>query len=243
MAEAGALVVEVHRALAGAIAAGVTTGDLDRMAAGVISAAGASSSFLGHHGYPKSICTSVNDVIIHGIPSDLALRAGDVISVDVGVVLDGFHGDAAWSYAVGEITEDARRLLDGTEAALRAAVAACVDGGVVADVGVAVEAVAERYRLGVVEDYGGHGIGRSMWEEPHVPNIAWRAEQIDLFAGMTLAIEPMLTLGDPAWVEEADGWTIRTVDGSLAAHYEHDLVVLPDGEPRVFTAALADVVH
>jgi methionyl aminopeptidase len=159
------------------------------------------------------------------------------------VVLDGFHGDAAWSYAVGEITEDARRLLGGTEAALRAAVAACVDGGVVADVGVAVGAVAERYGLGVVEDYGGHGIGRSMWEEPHVPNIAWRAEQIDLFAGMTLAIEPMLTLGDPAWVEEADGWTIRTVDGSLAAHYEHDLVVLPDGEPRVFTAALADVVH
>ncbi|HEV2526845.1 MAG TPA: type I methionyl aminopeptidase [Thermomicrobiales bacterium] len=247
MAAAGALVVAVHDAIVAAIAPGVSTDELDAIAGGIIADAGATSSFLGHHGFPKTICTSINDVIIHGIPSGQRLRDGDVVSVDVGVVLDGWHGDAAWTYPVGEVTTTARQLLAGTEAALGAAISACRAGAAVPTIGAAVERVAAEHGLGVVADYGGHGIGRSMWEEPHVPNIADRAEVISLIPGMTLAIEPMLTAGDPAWVEEADGWTIRTRDGQLAAHFEHDVVVLPDGEPRVLTTglgvALADVLH
>lgn len=243
MTRAGALVVAVHRTIAPLIRAGVTTADLDLAAAAVIREAGATSSFLGHHGFPRSICTSVNDVVIHGIPGDLPLREGDVISVDVGVVLDGFHGDAAWTYPVGSIDPAARHLLTVTEQALDAAVAAATGGAMVSAIGAAVERVAALGSLGVMPDYGGHGIGRSMWEEPHVPNLASAAEAIRLEPGMTLAIEPMLTLGDPAYVVEADGWTIRTRDRSLAAHFEHDVVVTADGAPVVMTAGLANVLH
>ncbi len=247
MAAAGSLVVAVHDAIARGLSAGVSTLELDAIAGGVIADAGATSSFLGHHGFPRTICTSVNDVIIHGIPSEIRLRDGDVISIDVGVVLDGWHGDAAWTYPVGTIDATARNLLDGTEAALIAAIQACQAGDTLPAIGRAVEQVAADHGLGVVADYGGHGIGRSMWEEPHVPNIADRAEPIGMIGGMTLAIEPMLTAGDPAWTEDADGWTIRTRDGSLAAHFEHDIVVMPDGEARVLTTglggALGDVLH
>jgi methionyl aminopeptidase len=239
MAASGALVVAVHRALAAAVAPGVTTDDLDALAVRTIADAGATSSFLGHQGFPKSICASVNDEVVHGIPSGRTLVDGDLVSLDVGVILAGWHGDAAWTYPVGTITEDARRLLDGTVAALDAAVAACVAGGAVADVGAAIERMAAEYGLGVVPDFGGHGIGRSMWEEPHVANRAGQAVSVPLVAGMTLAVEPMLSLGEPDYVEAEDGWTIRTLDRSLAAHVEHDIAVMPEGEPpRVLTAGL-----
>lgn len=243
MTRSGELVVAVHRAIAPLIRAGVTTSDLDEAAAAVIREVGATSSFLGHHGFPRSICTSVNEVIIHGIPGDLTLRDGDVISVDVGVILDGFHGDAAWTYPVGEIDAAARHLLSVTERALDAAVAAATAGAMVSAIGAAVELVAAVGSVGVTPDYGGHGIGRTMWEPPHVPNLASAAEPVQLKAGITLAIEPMLTLGDPGYVVEADGWTIRTRDRSLAAHFEHDIVVTADGPPIVMTAGLADVLH
>ena len=243
MAAAGDLIVRVHERLAGLLEAGVSTAELDAAAAGAIAEAGAVSSFLGHHGFPRSICTSVNEEIIHGIPGERRLAAGDVIAIDVGVILDGYHGDAAWTYPVGDVGEDARRLLAGTEAALDAAVAAAVAGQPLSAIGRAVEATAAAHRLGVMPDYGGHGIGRAMWEEPGVPNIAASADALDLFAGLTLAVEPMLTLGNPAYLVEADGWTIRTVDRSLAAHFEHDLVVSAEGAPRVFTAGLANVLH
>ncbi len=243
MAAAGELVVEVHRRLAPLIVDGITTAELDAEAARFIAASGAVSSFLGHQGFPKSICTSVNEVIIHGIPCDRVLAGGDIISIDVGVVLDSFNGDAAWTYPVGAISDEARRLLHGTEAALGAAVDAARVPNDLSAIGRAVEHAAAASGLGVMPDYGGHGIGRAMWEEPHVPNVSDTADPIDLFANLTLAIEPMLTLGGPAYVIEDDGWTIRTVDRSLAAHFEHDIVIQSDGPPRVLTGALANVLH
>lgn len=243
MAAAGELVVRVHSHLARLLAVGVSTAELDREAARMIETEGAVSSFLGHQGFPCSICTSVNEEIIHGIPGERRLVSGDVLSIDVGVVLDGFHGDAAWTYPVGQVGEDVRRLLAGTEDALNAAVAAAVADQPLSAIGRAVESVAATHRLGVVRDYGGHGIGRAMWEEPHVPNIASSADPVDLFAGLTLAVEPMLTLGNPAYLVEADGWTVRTVDRSPAAHFEHDLVVTADGVPKIFTAGLANMLH
>lgn len=243
MALAGEFVVGVHRRLAPLVLAGITTAELDAEAERFIAESGAVSSFLGHQGFPKSICTSVNEVIIHGIPGDQMLGDGDVISIDVGVILDGFHGDAAWTYPVGEIPDDVRRLLRGTEAALDAAVNAAQLPTGLSAIGRAVERTAGVHGLGIVRDYGGHGIGRAMWEEPHVPNNAESADPIDLFPNLTLAIEPMFTLGAPAYVIEADGWTVRTVDRSFAAHFEHDVVVQPEGPPRVLTAALANVLH
>ncbi len=243
MALAGELVVGVHRRLAPLVQAGITTAELDAAAERFIAESGAVSSFLGHQGFPKSICTSVNEVIIHGIPGERVLEDGDVISIDVGVILNGFHGDAAWTYPVGTIPVEVRRLLDGTKAALDAAVGAALLPATLSAIGRAVEQTAGAYDLGVVRDYGGHGIGRTMWEEPHVPNVAECADPIDLFPNLTLAIEPMLSLGAPGYVVEVDGWTVRTADRSFAAHFEHDVVVQPEGPPRVLTAALANVLH
>lgn len=243
MAAAGELVVRVHERLVPLIVDGVTTAELDAEAARFIASEGATSSFLGHHGFPRTIITSVNEVIIHGIPGERVLSDGDIISIDVGVILDGFHGDAAWTYPVGVVGDDVRRLLSGTEQALVAAVDAARNSAMLGSIGRAVERVAASHGLGVVRDYGGHGIGRSMWEEPHVPNIGAGADPVELVADLTLAVEPMLTLGAPAYVVEGDGWTIRTVDRSFAAHFEHDLVVMADGAPTVLTAGLANVLH
>ena len=241
--EAAQVVVRVHEALATRIAVGVTTGELDHLAAEVIVAARGRASFLGHHGFPRSICASVNDEIIHGIPGERVLRDGDIISIDVGVELDGYHGDAAWTYLVGQVSEEGRKLLEATAAALTSAVAAAWPGAMLADIGQAVETVAAATGVSVMADYGGHGLGRAMWEEPHVPNIASTAEPISLRPGMVLAIEPMLTAGSPRYRMDEDGWTVRTVDGSLAAHMEHDIVVQRDGPPKVLTAGLENVVY
>lgn len=243
MAAAGQLVVAVHRQLVPLLVEGVSTAEIDAAAAEVISASGATSSFLGHHGFPKHICTSVNEEIIHGIPGERRLESGDVISIDVGVVLDRFHGDAAWTYPVGDVGEDVQRLLSGTERALAAAVDAARPGELLSSIGRAVEREADVLSLGVLPDYGGHGIGRTMWEEPHVPNIGAGADPIELFAGMTLAVEPMLTLGHPAYVVESDGWTVRTLDRSYAAHFEHDIAVTAEGAPRILTTGLGNVLH
>jgi methionyl aminopeptidase len=229
MRVAGRLVGEIHVRLREAIAPGVTTAELDRIAAETLAEHGATSSFLGYRGYPASICTSVNDEIVHGIPGPRRLREGDIISIDVGAIVDGYHGDSAWTYPVGQISEEAARLLRDTEAALDRAIAAAKTGNRLGAIGAAVERFAIPRGYGVIREYGGHGIGRSMHEDPHVPNHGQPERGPLLRTGLTLAIEPMLTSGGEATRELDDGWTVVTADGSLAAHFEHTVAIGPDG--------------
>lgn len=229
MRAAGVVVARVHAVLRGMIVPGVTTGELDAAAAGVIDDAGGSASFLGYHGYPASICVSVNDEVLHGIPGPRVLRDGDLVSVDVGVLLGGFHADAAFTQGVGEITPEARRLLEVTEAAFWRGVEALVPGGRLGDVAAAIQTLVEGAGFGVVRDYAGHGIGRSIHEDPSVPNWGRAGSGSLVRDGLTLAIEPMTTAGSPEVRVLDDGWTVVTGDGSLAAHYEHTVAVVGGG--------------
>ena len=242
MDEAGHVVALIHARIERAITPGVTTAELDDIARVMLEESGAVSSFLGYHGFPAHICTSVNEEIVHGIPGDRRLRDGDVVSVDVGAILDGYHGDSAWTYGVGQISEDAAALLRDTEAALYLAVEAARSGNRLGAIGYAVEAHARRLGRGVVRNYGGHGIGRQMHEDPHVPNIGRPDRGIVLRPGLTLAIEPMLTLGTEETRTLPDEWTVVTADGSLAAHFEHTVAVGADGG-RVLTRRLAPVLE
>jgi methionyl aminopeptidase len=242
MDEAGQVVALVHARIEPAIAPGVTTAELDTIARDTLAESGAVSSFLGYHGFPAHICASVNDEIVHGIPGGRRLREGDIISVDVGAILAGYHGDSAWTYGVGQISEEAAALLRDTEDALYLAVEAATSGNRLGAIGYAVESHAQRLGRGVVRNYGGHGIGRQMHEDPHVPNIGRPDRGVVLRSGLTLAIEPMLTLGSEDSTTLADGWTVVTADGSLAAHYEHTVVVSPDGG-RVLTRRLVPVLE
>jgi methionyl aminopeptidase len=184
----------------------------------------------------------VNDEIVHGIPGRRQLRDGDIISVDVGAILDGYHGDSAWTYSVGDISERARSLLRDTEAALYLAVDAARTGNRMGAIGHAVQTFARERRLSVVKDYGGHGIGREMHEEPHVPNVGTPDRGLMLRTGLALAIEPMLTTGGGETRTLRDGWTVVTADGSLAAHFEHTVAVMPEGG-RVLTPRLSPVLE
>ncbi|HEU0113420.1 MAG TPA: type I methionyl aminopeptidase [Thermomicrobiales bacterium] len=228
MHAAGRLVGEIHLRLREAIAPGVTTAELDRIAAETLAEHGATSSFLGYHGYPATICTSVNEEIVHGIPGPRRLREGDIISIDVGAILAGFHGDSAWTYPVGKISDEAARLLRDTEESLAFAISAAKAGNRLGAVGAAVERFAIPRGYGVIREYGGHGIGRQMHEDPHVPNHGQPDRGPRLRSGLTLAIEPMLTTGGEATRQLADGWTVVTADGSLAAHFEHTVAVGPE---------------
>src|SRR5215212_5857108 len=242
MDEAGQIVAIIHAQIERAIAPGVTTGELDNLAREILEESGAVSSFLGYHGFPAHICASVNDEIVHGIPGNRRLREGDVVSIDVGAILGGYHGDSAWTYGVGEISEEAAALLRDTEDALYLAVEAATSGNRLGAIGHAVESHAQRLGRGVVRNYGGHGIGRQMHEDPHIPNIGRPDRGVVLRSGLTLAIEPMLTLGSEDSTTLADGWTVVTADGSLAAHYEHTVAVSPDGG-RVLTRRLVPVLE
>jgi methionyl aminopeptidase len=242
MDEAGQVVAIIHARIEQAIAPGVTTADLDAIARDTLAESGAVSSFLGYHGFPGHICASVNEEIVHGIPGNRRLRDGDIISVDVGAILAGYHGDSAWTYGVGQISEEAAALLRDTEAALYLAVEAATSGNRLGAIGHAVESHARRLGRGVVRNYGGHGIGRQMHEDPHVPNIGRPDRGIVLRPGLTLAIEPMLTLGSDETVTLGDGWTVITADGSLSAHFEHTVAVGPEGG-RVLTRRLAPVLE
>jgi methionyl aminopeptidase len=242
MEEAGQVVALVHARIEQAIAPGVSTAELDTIARDTLDESGAVSSFLGYHGFPAHICASVNDEIVHGIPGNRRLIDGDIISVDVGAILAGYHGDSAWTYGVGQISEDAAALLRDTEEALYLAVEAAMSGNRLGAIGYAVESHAQRLGLGVVRNYGGHGIGRQMHEDPHVPNIGRPDRGVVLRSGLTLAIEPMLTLGSEDSTTLADGWTVVTADGSLAAHFEHTVAVSQDGG-RVLTRRLAPVLE
>jgi methionyl aminopeptidase len=235
MRAAGRVVAEMHEAVRAAARPGATTGALDRVARDVLDRRGATSSFLGYHGYPAVICASVNDEVIHGIPGDRVLHEGDLLSIDCGAIVDGWHGDAAFTMGVGSISPEAERLVATAGAALDAAIQAMVPDGRLGDVGAAIDEVVRAAGYGSPRDYCGHGIGQAMHEDPDVPNRGRRGRGPRLGPGVVLAIEPMVLAGGRDQVEELDdGWTIVTADGSLAAHVEHTVAVTDHG-PEILT--------
>jgi methionyl aminopeptidase len=231
---AGKVVAEMHEATRAAIAPGVTTKELNEVAADVLERRGARSNFLNYHGFPAVICTSPNSMIVHGIPGDYTLREGDVISVDCGAIVEGYHGDAAYTAGVGEVTDAARRLLEVTERSLFAGIDQLRKGNRLHEVGRAVQAVAEAAGYSVVREYVGHAIGTEMHESPQVPNYWPGTPGPTLKTGMVFAIEPMVNAGGPATELLDDGWSVITADGSLSAHFEHTIAVTDDG-PEVLT--------
>jgi len=236
MREAGRLVGEILSELSAMVAPGVTTADLDEVAERRIRAAGAIPAFKGYHGYPATICASVNEEVIHGIPSGRrVLNEGDVVSVDVGAMLDGYYGDSAVTLPVGHVSEEAAMLLRVTEEALYKAIDKVKVGGRVSDIGHAVQQHVEAYGFSVVREFVGHGIGQRMHEEPQIPNYGEPGRGPRLAEGMVLAIEPMVNAGKPAVKVLADGWTAVTRDNSLSAHFEHTVAVTAAG-PRILTA-------
>jgi methionyl aminopeptidase len=231
---AGRVVAEMHEATRAAIAPGVTTKELNEVAADVIDRRGARSNFLNYHGFPAVICTSPNSMIVHGIPGDYTLKDGDIISVDCGAIVEGYHGDAAYTAGVGEITEDARRLLEVTERSLYAGIDQLRKGNRLHEVGRAVQLVAEAAGFSVVREYVGHAIGTAMHESPQVPNYWPGNPGPTLKSGMVFAIEPMVNAKGPETELLDDGWSVVTADGGLSAHFEHTIAVTDDG-PEVFT--------
>ena len=244
VAAAGAVVARVHAALREHVAPGVTTRELDELAAELIAAAGAVPSFPGYHPdwapmpYPAVLCTSVDDAVVHGIPDGTPLAEGAVLGVDLAVHLDGWCADAAFSVVVGRGTAADRALVATAERALAAGIAAARPGAHLGDVGHAIAAVARAAGYGLLADHGGHGVGRSMHEGPHVPNEGKAGRGMRLRPGLVIAIEPMLTAGGrDGYRHDPDGWTVRTADGSRSAHAEHTIAVTPDG-PRILTTGV-----
>jgi len=234
------LVAKTLRELGRAIRPGVTTGELDRIAEGFIRDHGATPAFKGYRGFPASICPSVNEEVVHGIPGSRELREGDIVGIDVGVEKDGFFGDAARTFAVGDVSDEARKLMDVTRDSLMQGIAQARAGNRVGDISNAVQSLVERSGFSVVRALVGHGIGREMHEEPAVPNFGPSGRGPRLMAGLVLAIEPMVNAGGSEVVTRPDGWTVATKDGALSAHFEHTVAVgldgpeilseLPDGE-------------
>lgn len=229
MALAGRAVAQVHREMARLVAPGVTTIELDAAAHKLITSLGGHPSFLGHHGFPASICASVNQVLVHGIPNNLPLESGDILSIDVGVLLDGFHGDAAVTYLVGECSEADRALVEATEGSFYAGLEQVRPGNKIGDISAAVQAYIDERGYGIIREYGGHGIGRKLWEEPHIANHGVAGLGPRLRPGMTIAIEPMLSAGGEETKTLEDEWTVVMADGSKAAHFEHTVLVTEDG--------------
>ena len=234
MRRAGRVVAEMHDVIRAALTPGTTLADLDALGREVLARRGARSNFLGYHGYPAVICASVNEVVVHGIPGDRALAEGDIVSIDCGAIVDGYHGDAAFTAGVGEIGDDAQRLIDVTRAALEAGIAELVPGSRLGDLGAAVQGTVERAGFSVVREYVGHGIGTAMHEPPDVPNYGKRGRGKKVAAGDVYAVEPMVCAGRNVTAVLEDGWTVVTVDGSWAAHWEHTVAVTDDG-PEILT--------
>ncbi len=240
MRRAGEVVALVHNRLSEIVKPGVTTKELDRVAEEIIRKAGAIPSFKGYpcayggKDFPGSICASINHVVIHGIPDNTVLNEGDIISVDVGAILDGFHGDAARTFAVGNVSDEARDLIYHTEEAFNRGMAQAIEGNRVVDISKAVQEYAESKGYKVVRDFVGHGIGTEMHEEPQIPNYVTREKGVRLSPGMTLAIEPMINIG--TWQVHVldDKWTVVTNDGKLSAHHENTLAVTTNG-PEILT--------
>ena len=242
MARAGVVVARTLELLGEHVRPGVTTGELDRVADEFIRSEGGVPTFKGYRGYPASICTSPNDMVVHGIPGPYRLDDGDILSVDVGVTLGGFVADSAFTFAVGDISEDAERLLETCQAALAAGIEQARSGNRVQDISAAVQRVTEEAGFSVVRSLVGHGVGRSMHEEPQIPNFGDPGRGPLLAPGMTLAIEPMINSGGPNVYLHPDRWSISTEDGSLSAHFEHTVAITADG-PRILTLAEAPLLR
>ena len=236
MAKSGELVARALALVGAAIKPGVTTAELDALAEEFIRSHGAEPTFKGYRGYPASICASPNEMVVHGIPGAHTLAEGDVLSVDVGVTLNGYVGDGAFTFPVGEVNPAARKLLETCRAALAAGVGQARAGHRLSDISHAVQATTEREGFSVVRTLVGHGVGRVMHEDPQIPNYGEPGRGPELKVGMTLAIEPMITAGSPGVFVHEDEWSISTSDGSLAAHFEHSIAITEQG-PRVLTTA------
>jgi methionyl aminopeptidase len=234
MKRAGRVVVETLQLIGEHVRPGVTTQELDELAEEFIRSQRGEPTFKGYRGYPASICTSPNAMVVHGIPGPYELRDGDVLSVDVGVTLGGFVGDSAYTFAVGEISEEAQRLLDTCQAALAAGIEQARPGNHLSDIGHAVQATTEEDGFSVVRSLVGHGVGRKMHEDPQIPNFGEPGHGPVLQTGMTLAIEPMINAGGAGVYLHDDEWSISTEDGSLSAHFEHTVAVTEEG-PRILT--------
>ncbi len=236
MRQAGRIVATILKALAKQVRPGMKTKELDAIAAKELERLGAKPSFKGYQGFPANLCVSVNDEIVHGIPGERVLREGDIISLDLGAIFNGFQGDAAITVGVGEISLPARQLLETTEGALNAGIAAAYPKAKLGDISAAIQNHAESRGYSVVREYTGHGIGQEMHEEPQIPNFGLPGTGPVLKKGMTLAIEPMVNAGDWHTRLSDNHWTVFTADGSLSAHFEHTIAIT-DGEPEVLTIA------
>jgi len=234
MKDAGRIVAETHLELKKAIEPGITTRELDTIAENYILSQGAKPAFKGYQGFPASICTSIDEEVVHGIPGLRELKNGNIISIDIGTVINGFYGDAARTYPVGEIDEELQRLLAVTEEALEAGIKKAIEGNRLSDISHAVQTTAESNGFSVVRDYVGHGIGREMHEDPQVPNFGKPGRGPRLKAGMTLAIEPMVNMGTHEVVTLEDNWTVVTRDDTSSAHFE-DTVAVTETAPKIFT--------
>jgi methionyl aminopeptidase len=236
MARAGVVVADVLALLGERARPGVTTEELDAIAEDFIRAQGGSPTFKGYRGYPAAICTSPNDMVVHGIPGPYTLEEGDLLSVDVGVTLDGFVADSAYTFPVGEVSPDAERLLEAGRAALAAGIDQCRVGHRLSDISHAIQVTTEEQGFSVIRSLVGHGVGRAMHEEPQIPNFGEPGHGPVLSPGMTFAIEPMINAGKPDVIVHDDEWSISTADGTLSAHFEHTVAITEEG-PRILTKA------
>jgi methionyl aminopeptidase len=235
MRRSGEILIQVHEAIRPLVVAGASTMDLEIAANAKIDSFGAKAAFKGYHGFPAALCTSLNEQVVHGMPSfKTVLKDGDILSIDCGVVVDGFYSDCAVTYAIGKPSARTRRLLDVTKASLEAAILQAVPGGRLFDISATVQDMCEAEGFGVVKEFVGHGIGKTMHEDPQVPNYGTRGKGPRLKAGMVLAIEPMINSGSAEVKVLKDGWTAVTIDGSVSAHFEHTVAITKDG-PMVLT--------
>jgi methionyl aminopeptidase len=234
MRDAGRLVAQTHTEMKKAVRPGITTKELDSIAEDFIVSAGARPAFKGYNGFPATICASINEEVVHGIPGLRKLESGDIISIDIGTVINGFFGDSAVTLPVGEVTAEAQRLLEVTEQSLQEGIKKAVVDNRLFDISHEVQAYVESNGLSVVRDYVGHGIGRNMHEDPQIPNFGKPGRGPRLQAGMTLAIEPMVNLGTYEVVTKQDNWTVVTRDGKLSAHFEHTIAITDKG-PEILT--------
>ena len=226
---AGNIVYQTHQYLKQYLKPGITTKELDKLAEDFIRSKGATPSFKGYEGFPATICTSINEQVVHGIPGNTKLKKGDVISVDIGACYKGYHGDSAWTYQIGEVSKKVEDLMKYTKESLYEGIRQVKPGNRIGDISNAIEECAKKHNLGIVKELVGHGVGTSVHEDPDVPNYGTKNTGHVLKKGMVIAIEPMLTLGSPNIVILDDDWTIETVDYSPAAHYEHTVVVTESG--------------
>ena len=234
MKEACAISAGALKLAGEAVEPGVTTAEIDKLAYDYIKSQGAEPNFLNYAGYPATACISINDEVIHGIPGNRVIKAGDIVSIDLGAKIHGFNGDNAATFAAGDISPEAKRLCDTTRESLYEGIAKAVAGGRVGDIGAAIASYCEKRGFSVVRDYVGHGVGKELHEDPSVPNFGTPGRGVRLLPGMTIAIEPMINMGKPGVKQLSDGWTVKTKDGSLSAHFEHTVAITPDG-PKIMT--------